>query len=578
MSLTSALLLSSAGLRQNERQISTISSNIANADTVGYTQKTYVSGTATTNSGTIPIDGGVQARVNSYLSKSANKEASSAGKDAKIAEYLEYYDGYLGSTDGDNLGGSLADLISAIEALAATPEDTAMTTDVVAGADALSYELRALSDNIQDLRAQADQEIATVVNEINQCLEDIDALNEKISIAKANNENYLDLEDQRNVALRALSERIGIQYFTNDQGMVTVYSSSGELMVGSSAHTLSYEPATAVSGDTVYPGGFQGIMLNGKDVTEEIRGGSLDGLIELRDETLVAEQEKLDAYARVLMDTANAAHNQGTASPAPNALTGAFGFAVTDALAAIGSWRIATVDASGTVQSVADLDLSTFATVGDLVTAMDGLAGVSASLDAEGRLVITADNPDHGIALNEMDSSVGADAKGAGHFFGMNNMFSSESTGAENIRVRADINADASRFATSILSDDGALAVGDSGVAAGNGSNLQALVDALEGDQAFDAAGNFSAKTTTLSAYASAIVADAATQISDATNRAETSQTTYEYLSDKLSNETGVNIDQETANLAAIESLYEANALMISKIQEMFDALLSAVQ
>src|SRR5207237_7719160 len=77
------------------------------------------------------------------------------------------------------------------------------------------------------------------------------------------------------------------------------------------------------------------------------------------------------------------------------------------ALAASGTVRIAVADQSGNLVSYKDLDLSSYATVGDLVTALNGISGVSASLDSSGYLSISATSSSNGIAINDMTSSVG---------------------------------------------------------------------------------------------------------------------------------------------------------------------------
>jgi flagellar hook-associated protein 1 FlgK len=48
--------------------------------------------------------------------------------------------------------------------------------------------------------------------------------------------------------------------------------------------------------------------------------------------------------------------------------------------------------------------------------------------------------------------------------------------------------------------------------------------------------------------------------------------------SEALSNETGVNIDEEMALLLDLEHSYEASARLIRAVDEMLSALLSAVQ
>ena len=76
--------------------------------------------------------------------------------------------------------------------------------------------------------------------------------------------------------------------------------------------------------------------------------------------------------------------NQGTSLPPPSTLTGTTAVTASTALSATGTVRIAVTDQSGNLASYRDLDLSGYATVGDLVSAINGISGLSASIDATG--------------------------------------------------------------------------------------------------------------------------------------------------------------------------------------------------
>ena len=77
-------------------------------------------------------------------------------------------------------------------------------------------------------------------------------------------------------------------------------------------------------------------------------------------------------------------------------------------MSATGTVRIAVVGQSGNLVSYQDLDLSQYTTVGDLVNAINGISGLSASIDASGHLSIAATTAGDGVAINEMTSSVGS--------------------------------------------------------------------------------------------------------------------------------------------------------------------------
>jgi flagellar hook-associated protein 1 FlgK len=574
MSLASALNLATGGLSVIEKRISVSANNITNANQAGYTAETYNPDYVTAGEGTIAIGGSVQGSIDQFLSKSLINQGTDAGLKNILSTYLSSYDSAIGST-GNNLttiSSSLDDFQSALSALSAGNGDPSLKTTLISSAQTVAAQFNSLSTTLQNTRLQANQQIATDVQTVNNTLDDIVSLNKSITQAQAG-QSTANLEDQRMQDLQKLSNLMGINYYFNSSNQLQVYTASGQPLVsGISANHLSYTAATLVNSSTT----FSGIMLGGQDITGSIVSGEVGGLIQLRDTTLVNEQSKLDALANTLQSETNAALNQGASVPPRTTLTGAATVASTDAFSATGNVRIAVTDSSGKVQSVTDLDLSTYATVGDLVTAISGISGVSASVNSDGHLVITSTDSNYGISLNEMDSSVGADDEGFSNYFGLNNLFDGIN-GASDIHVSSYLQQNSSYLATGSLSDDPALAAGDTGIAAGDTSLISGLSAALSGPLSFGAAGNFAAQSNTLSGYANAIIASVATVTSNASGANDTSQSLLSSLQATVASQSGVNIDEETANSALLENAYSATAQIMSTVQSMFAALMQAI-
>ncbi len=291
------------------------------------------------------------------------------------------------------------------------------------------------------------------------------------------------------------------------------------------------------------------------------------------------EQAKLDAMADTLQLTVNSVLNRGATYPALNTVTGNVAVTAATSLAgSTGSLRVAVTDQTGVVQAFADIDLTTLvpATVAGLMTALNAIAGVAASIDANGNLVVDATNAAHGISLNPMNSSVSGVS--ATQFFGFNNLFVNPSSGATTLAVNPILLSSSVGLATGTLSSSGTLAIGDHGISAGDASVVTAVIDALTTSQSFVAAGNFTATTTTLANYSGAIISDAAVQASSAQQNAESAEAHFTYLSETMSNLMGVNIDEESANLTALQTSYQANAQVISTVRQLFDSLIQAVR
>lgn len=583
MSLSIARYSAYSALMTTQTQISVASANIANADTEGYTRKTATQVATVSNGiGTGTTITGISSNVDKLLLKSLFQAVSALGSATVTDSYASQLQSLFGSTSSgdDSSGTSIANTIAALETaiadLADTPESETLKAQVVSALDDVAAQLRDTSSQIQTLRSNADQEIASDVNQANDLLATIKDLNDQIAKEQAAGNSTADLEDQRNTALQNLSSLMDINYYSTDSGAIYVYTTSGQVLLNSAVHELSFTSAGSVTSSAAYPGGLSGITVDGTDITAQIKSGSIAALIDQRDNVLTDAQSELDQLAVTLADSLNAISNASTASPPPNSLTGVTEVASGDSLSASGIFRVAATDSDGNLVSYQDFDLSSYATVGDLVSAIDGMDGVSASIDADGHVTITADDSSNGVAVNEMTSSVGSSGRGLADYFGLNDLVAA--TGAGDFTVRSDILSNASLLPNSTLNPSSTLTVGDSVVPEGSTAMAQSLYDVMTGDTSFSAAGNLSNRSTSFASYAADIVSDIASAAAKASNTLTTKETVKSNLADTVSSQSGVNIDEETARVSQLENEYAAAAQLLQVLNSMFSTLLESVQ
>jgi flagellar hook-associated protein 1 len=583
MSLDIARLVAFSGISATELQISVASSNISNADTKGYTQKTANQVTNVTGGiGTGVSITGISSNVDKLLLKSLIGANSELGAADTANSYLTQLQQLFGSastsgtsTTGTSLANSLASLESALSSLASSPSSVSLQSAAVSALDDFASQLRSTSSGVQTLRANADKNIASSVQSINDDLKQISDLNVEIRKMSATGQSTADLEDERNTALQDLSSYMNVSYYTASNGDLQVYTSSGRALVDSSAHTLSYTTSANVSAASSYAsGGFSGITVDGVDITSQITSGKVGALINLRDQTLPAVQTQLDQLASQLKSALNSITNGASAVPPPGSLTGSASVSSSTALSASGTVRIAVADQSGNLVSYQDLDLSSYATVGDLVTALNGISGVSASIDSSGHLSISATSSSNGIAINDMTSAIGG--AGFSDYFGMNDLVTG--TGASNFAVNSSILSGASGLPTGTLDSSATLTTGSQVLTAGSATVINQLYDKLTGSTSFSSAGGLSATTGSFADYAAAIVANVASKASQASSVYTAKSTAQSTYASSLSSQSGVNLDEETARLSALQNKYAAASQLISAVNSMFSSLLTAVQ
>jgi flagellar hook-associated protein 1 FlgK len=312
MSLTSVLSTATSALLSTQFQISTVSDNIANASTPGATQKTYTSTSSASLTSALST-GEVTRLTDNYLSQTVNTAASTDGASSVVNSYLTSYDDSLGSVaNSDDISSLLTNFQTALTTLSDSPSTAADKTQVVSAATTLAGSISNLSASIQSLRNQASTDIGSTVASINTDLTSLQSLNSQIASGMASDSDVTGLEDQRDTTLTNLSSMIGVQYYTTANNQLVVYDSGGDQLLGAKASTLSYDQSSALSASSTYSSnaadsGIAGVELNGKDITNQITTGSLGGLIQLRDDTLPAQQDALDQVASNLISTVNTA-------------------------------------------------------------------------------------------------------------------------------------------------------------------------------------------------------------------------------------------------------------------------------
>ena len=566
MSISVASSIALSALRAAQVGLSVTSSNIANADVDGYTVKTAnqvstVSGSTGSGTAIASITGGVDKYVFASLI-SANADVGAA---SITASYTDQLQALMGSTTGSDDGGTsiatqMAALETAVTELASTPDDNASQSTLVSAADTLASQLQDISSSISTLETNANQQISDDIDTVNEALSKIDKLNDQIVAAKSKGQSTADLEDERSSAIETISSLMDISTTTTSSGAVYVKTIGGTTLLSNRVHELSVDASGS-------------ILLDGtNDITSTITNGEIGGLVTLRDETLPAAQDELDALASKLISSVNSAVADGSSVPAPDSLTGTTDLDSLSSFSASGTVRVALVDEDGNLTSYSDLDLSSYSSVDDLVSALDAIDGVSASVNSDGTLTISSDTDGSGVAIGALDSAINGQSFSS--FFGFNAVFTGSS--ASDIAVSSSLIADSGALAVGTLDTD-TTSAGETVLTSGSSTVADALNSALTTSYSYTAVGSIGTMSGTLTDYASRVVSAFASRASTAEDAETTAETLQSSLSSTIASQSGVNVDEETSKLEDYQTLYSAAAQIIQTAKEMFETLLSAV-
>jgi flagellar hook-associated protein 1 FlgK len=139
-------------------------------------------------------------------------------------------------------------LATAAEALAVTPEKSALKVAFIGAAQDLVGQISDDAARVQGLRADVDKEIAQTVDAINGDVRALYELNAQI----ARSQTSTELLDRRDRLLQGLAEKIPISVSSHENGTVAIYTSGGQALLEYSPSRLDYEPAAQVSATTMF--------------------------------------------------------------------------------------------------------------------------------------------------------------------------------------------------------------------------------------------------------------------------------------------------------------------------------------
>lgn len=304
--LTTLMNLSREALQADQTALSVTSSNVANQNTVGYTRQVVswrtvdsvtLTGPATGGSEGVPE--GVAATATSQrdrvLEQRVQQQTQVQAQSGALAGALESVQSIFGISSSSTSAGSTAlglaidSLFSSFAALEGSPGGSATRQSVLAAAGTLAATLNSAAGQIAQVSAGLDAQVNGSVGRINALTATIAGLNVQIAGGSAGQDAGA-LEDQRQQAIAALSQFVGLDQIATDHNGVALTTSNGAMLVsGGESFALT---TTRVGGVAHLLSGADGV-----DITSGLKGGSLGGLLRSRDQVLPRYADALDQLA-----------------------------------------------------------------------------------------------------------------------------------------------------------------------------------------------------------------------------------------------------------------------------------------
>jgi flagellar hook-associated protein 1 len=308
-------------MMNSQTALQTVGHNIANKSTEGYSrQRVDLVTNEPTGMGKLRIGNGARAtsvtRINNpFIEKQIERERNGLGRKEAEAQSMMRVEQVFNEQDNKGLNKYVGDFFNAFRELSNSPESLAIRSLVKESGQFLANDFKRVSTQLTKIQDEIDFQMSVHVSEINEITREISQLNEKIQTVEMNSLEANDERDRRDLLIKKLGEKLDIKYGESDDGLVTITAANSAILVsGGSQRDLNVAPGPARPGkkdgnfEIYYKATENGTPMN---ITRQVKGGALGGLIETRDGYINDTLSKVDELAYTLSREINDAHTNG---------------------------------------------------------------------------------------------------------------------------------------------------------------------------------------------------------------------------------------------------------------------------
>ena len=569
MSLNAALNAAISGLRVNQAHVQLVSANVAHANDPGYTKKTLLREAANLGEGQV---GGVQvagfqAAISASLRRQFESFTSANGLTNTQQEYLGRIQTLMGaSSDTAALPDLFNKFTAAWQSFQSQPESAAAQHQVIALGDQLAAEVRRLSAGIDQIDFDIRKDLDASTDQLNDKLAKVFELNLRIKASDPNGAERLELIDQRDAIVRELANLVDVRSVERENGAIALFTPAGLSLLDGAPARFDFDGTNVISVDS------------GQPVNNLLREGKITALLNLRhDGTAAGQPASADPASEVIrklrsqLDMVVSAFTTTTGNPptfaaAYNNSTGSL---------RVSASHLVTVQPGPTTPQMGTITFNGSPVEGDVFeitikgkvysytatqndTNMDQIAQkLAATINADGTLDVTAIN---GVASLQL---VGDNVDTAF------TVVSSVNGQLPELSQGFFTNTDRYTFAV-----NSELLAGTQQLKKNSAANVVTALNS--NDRNFIAVG-LSLTNVSYKGLMSGIIGASSTNAKIVGDSAKLNADTLAMTEQRYQQETGVNLDEELANLQLLQNAYAASARLMTVIQTLFDTLQAAV-
>ena len=306
----SLLNIASAGVRSSSELLQTTSKNITNVNTEGYVRERTEFTTMVDNQ----VGRGETYRLlNEFAQSQLNRDTSNKSFFDQFVTEANRVDTIF-SEESNNLSTGINSLFNNVQEALNQPSSSVARSLVMTDAQSLVDQMDRLSGIVLEQQGIVNEQLEIFSEEANSLIQNINTLNQEIAVVNGTNNasDASSIYNQRDLAIRELSELVDIETLDGPNGEKLVFMGSGESLVMENGtfnlFSLSGDPdpnfkelTLDVNGGKAVPLEIDAIKLKGK----------IGGLLAFRDDILVPAQNQIGQMGLAIADAFNEQNKLG---------------------------------------------------------------------------------------------------------------------------------------------------------------------------------------------------------------------------------------------------------------------------
>ena len=588
-----------AGLQIAQAGILVTSQNVAGTTVEGYSRR---SASAVVNSlapNSLMLNGtsfaieGFTRQYSSVIGSQLLSQQAKASYSDTLVQHTAILDSIIGNKS-TSLSGALNEFFNAMGTYAADPSSHALAANITNKANIVSQRMVGMATIVNDIASDAQTSLEDTVSEVNTIIPALAEINNQIVKASNRGISYpsADLLDERDRLLSQLQKLMGGQSLINSDGTATHNVSGLSLIERGVANQVSI----TADGDHV---ALRFNTQNGTSKTvmqtvQDLSGGQAGALLKIANEFVPDVQKRLDSIALGLVKAANSASITDSEGRPKTAI---FGFQVGG-----NTYYDLNDDYTGLIPDIAsDVDMQDlYRSLSNSVSTDSDLVNGDTFTIGTDTLEITSITAKSSVAAGEYTLTRVDDDQlkienqyGKSQIIYLSDLVASDSSTLDfnqfGITIQLQNNSSDTEYSAENIVDslDGR-SITISGIANElyyYGLNASKFISIAPSDPAdyfdggsenisADSANTLQKLSSVFGISVSNLVSDVGIQVSEWTYTQKADSAVLSNLEDQRNEISGVNLDEEAANLLKYQQLYSASTKVLQTGNQMFNSLL----